>query len=293
MMKKTLGLIGATCLVLSAAVPLAGEEPGPPPKVLQIFREEVKPGKSAAHEKFEAGWPKAFAKANWPTHYIALSSLTGPNEAWFAAGYDSFAAWEKDQKDLEKNAALTTEMERLSEKDGEFISSGRGLVAINRDDLGYGPHVDIAKMRYFRIVTFRVRPGHDNDFTNAVKIVKDAYKKANVALSWAVYQVSAGLPSPTFMVWIPMRSLDEADAALKAMKAIQEAEGEEGQKALSKAASEGYISVEQNYFAISSKMSYPPKEWVALDPAFWAPKPAATPAKKETKKEAAKPAEKK
>jgi hypothetical protein len=40
-------------------------------------------------------------------------------------------------------------------------------------------------------------------------------------------------------------------------------------------------------------MSYPPKEWVARDPEFWAPKPAATPAKKETKKEAAKPAEKK
>jgi hypothetical protein len=37
-------------------------------KVLQIFREQVKPGKGAAHETVEAGWPKAFAKAKWPTH---------------------------------------------------------------------------------------------------------------------------------------------------------------------------------------------------------------------------------
>jgi hypothetical protein len=289
MVRKTLGLIGATCLVLSAGVPLAAQEPPPPPKVLQIYREEVKPGKGPAHEKIEAGWPRAFAKANWPNHYLAIVSLTGPSEAWFASGYDSFAAWEKNQTEMDKNPALKAEDDRLVEKDGELLSGGRGLVETYREDLSRNPNVDLSKVRYFRISTFRVRPGHDSDFSDAVKIVKGAYDKIGFPVAWATYQVSAGMPGPTYVVWIPMRSLAESDAAMQASKALMEAEGEDGQKALKKAASDGYVFVETNIFSVSPGMSYPPKEFVAKDPAFWAPKPAPAPAKKE----AAKPAEKK
>ena len=274
MTRRTLALFGATCLAVSAAVRATAQEPPPPPKVLQIFREEVKPGKGPAHAKVEAGWPAAFAKANWPTHYFALTSMTGPSEAWFITGFDSLAAWEKETKAQESNKTLTAELDALLEKDGELLSGGSGLLLTHREDLSNGPHVDIAKMRYFRIITFRVRPGHDADFTNSVKIVRDAYKKANVALSWGVFQVVAGMPGPTFMVWVPMKSLDEVDATMKAAKAIQEAQGEEGQKALSKASSDGFINVTQNLYSFSPQMSYPPKEWVAKDPDFWAPKAA-------------------
>ena len=54
-----------------------------PPKVLRIYREEVKPGKVAAHEKVEVGWPQAFTKANYAVHYLAMTSMAGPYEAWF------------------------------------------------------------------------------------------------------------------------------------------------------------------------------------------------------------------
>ncbi len=77
-----------------------------PPKVLQIAREQVKPGKNALHEKLEAGWPRLYANAQWPTHWLGVTSLTGPNEAWFLIGFDSFAAWEKDNGDIEKTPAL-------------------------------------------------------------------------------------------------------------------------------------------------------------------------------------------
>ena len=276
MTKRTIGLLGATCLLVSAAARVTAQEPPPPPKILQIYREEVKPGKGPAHAKVEAGWPAAFAKANWPSHYLALTSLTGPSEAWFVSGWDSMAAWEKDTKAVEGNTALSAELDALTEKDGELLSGGSGLLLSYREDLSNTPNVDLSKMRYFRIITFRIRPGHENDFMSAVKIVKDAYRKANISLPWAVFQVTAGMPGPTFTVWIPMTSLSELDATMMAAKAIQDAEGEEGQKALSKAASDGYNFMTQNVYAFSPKMSYPPKEWVAKDPAFWAPKPAGT-----------------
>jgi hypothetical protein len=279
------------------AVPLcAAEGPPPPPKVLQIYREEVKVGKGPAHVKVEKGFVAAVAKANWPTHYLAMTSVTGPGEAWFLTGYPSFAAWEKDRNDAEKNAALTAEIDRLVEKDGELLTNGRSLVAVQREDLNGGGPVDIAKMRYFRLLTFRVRPGHENDFQDAVKIVKGAYEKAKIDLPWAVYQVSSGMPGPTYLLFLPMKSMSEIDTALSRAGAIREAEGPENEKALSKMASDGYVTVESNIFAFSPAMSYPAREFAARDPEFWTPKaeaksPAA--AKKAGPKEEAKPAEKK
>jgi hypothetical protein len=288
-------------LVSLVTVPLCAAEtsgPNPPPKVLQIYREEVKVGKAPAHVKVEKGFVAAAAKANWPTHYLAMTTVTGPSEAWFLTGYPSFAAWEKDRDDTDKNSAFTADLDRLVEKDGELLTNGRSLVALLREDLSAGGPVDIAKMRYFRLLTFRVRPGHESDFQDAVKIVKGAYEKAKIEVPWAVYQISGGMPGPTFMLMQPMKSMSEIDTAITRAGAIREAEGPENEKALAKLASDGFASVETNIFAFSPAMSYPPKEFVARNPEFWTPKPAAkvaAPAKQaEAKpKDGAKPAEKK
>ncbi|HSB62915.1 MAG TPA: hypothetical protein VLJ18_02070 [Thermoanaerobaculia bacterium] len=293
--------LASTLLVSLVAFPLrAAESPAPPgpPKVLQIFREEVKAGKGAAHLKIEKGFVAAFARANWPTHYLALTTITGPTEAWFLTGYPSFAAWEKDRNETDGNKALTADLDRLIEKDGEVLTNTRSLVAILREDLSAGGPVDIAKMRYFRLLTFRVRPGHENDFQDAAKIVKGAYEKAKIDLPWAAYQITGGMPGPTFMILSPMKSLSELDAAVARAGALREAEGPENEKALAKMASDGYATVESTIFAFSPAMSYPSKEFVARDPEFWTPKPEAKPAAPAKKaapepKAEAKPADKK
>jgi hypothetical protein len=292
-MKKGFTLAAAMVLVAGTSSLLAQTPaaPGGPPKVLQIFREEVKPGKSVAHEKWETGWPRAFAKANWPTRYLAITSLTGPSEAWFLTGHESFAAWEKDRQNLDKATALKAEDDRLSAGDGEFLSAHRSIVAAFREDLSNKPNITLGKMRYFRIVTYRVRPGHDADFTDAVKIVREAYEKAKVDLPWAVYQIVSGMPGPTFLVLVPMKSLEEIDAAQARSKTIQEAEGEENGKKLQKLASDGYLNTESNIYAFSPKMSYVAPEVASADPDFWTPKSAAAPAAAagEKGKKAAKP----
>lgn len=291
----------STLLVSLVAFPLrAAESPGPnaPPKVLQIYREEVKVGKAPAHVKVEKGFVAAMARADWPTHYLAMTTVTGPSEAWFLTGYPSFAAWEKDREDTDKNTALTADLDRLVEKDGELLTNGRSLVAFLREDLSAGGPVDIAKMRYFRLLTFRVRPGHESDFQDSVKIVRSAYEKAKIELPWAVYQISGGMPGPTFMILLPMKSISEIDASISRAGAIREAEGPENEKSLAKMASDGFATVESNVFAFSPAMSYPSKEFVARDPEFWTPKKeakTAAPAKKAGAgpKEEAKPADKK
>jgi hypothetical protein len=292
-MKKSLSFPLVIVFVLSATFGLLAQTPaapGGPPKVLQIFREEVKPGKSVAHEKWETGWPRAFAKANWPTRYLAITSLSGPSEAWFLTGHESLAAWEKDRQNLDKAAALKAEDDRLSAGDGEFLSAARSIVAALREDLSNKPNVTLGKMRYFRIVTYRVRPGHETDFTDAAKIVREAYEKAKVDLPWAVYQIVSGMPGPTYLVFLPMKSLEEIDAAQAHSKTFQEALGEENGKKLQKLASDGYLNTESNIYAFSPKMSYVAPEVASADPDFWTPKPAApAAAAKEKGKKPAKP----
>jgi hypothetical protein len=291
-MKYVLRLCVGIALSVSAASGLLAQTPpapSGPPKVLQIFREEVKAGRAAAHQKWETGWPKAFAKANWPTNYLTMVSVTGPTEAWFMTAYDSFAAWGKDIEGLDKNTAFKNEYDRLSEGDAQFLSGARSIVAAFREDLSTPvPAVPVVlpKMRYFRVITFRVRPGHDSDFMDAAKMIRAGYEKAKVELGWATYQIVSGMATPTFMVFLPMKSLDEIDTGLMNSKKLADAQGEENQKKLAKMAADGYLSVETNIYAFDPKMSYPAKDFAAADPEFWNPKPASP-----AKKPAAKPAQ--
>src|SRR5579863_2237683 len=100
-------VLGACLLVggvtLASAQEMA-EGTMPPPKVLVIFREFVKPGKSGAlHEKSEASFVAAMRRAKWPTRYLTVTSLSGRSRALFLLPYDSFDAWEKDNLAIEKN----------------------------------------------------------------------------------------------------------------------------------------------------------------------------------------------
>src|SRR5271170_316033 len=77
------------------------------PKVLQITREFVKPGRAgSAHDKTESAFVEAMRRAKWPTNYIGLASLSGKSRAIFLSRYDSFEAWQKDTDGPTAHAAF-------------------------------------------------------------------------------------------------------------------------------------------------------------------------------------------
>src|SRR5712671_4549370 len=134
-------MLRTTLLVATVfAAPLAAQTamPGPPP-VLWIQRELVKPGKGSAHNDWEAGWPAAFAKANWPTNYLGMNALSGTNEAWFTIGYPSFAAMEKDMASMDANASLTAELKRLSAGESDYVETTSQILAQLIPSLSYKP----------------------------------------------------------------------------------------------------------------------------------------------------------
>src|SRR5438128_6871904 len=208
-MKKCSLLAFAICVFVSTALQAGAQPPTntPPPKVLSVFREDVKASRTGAHEKLEGGYVAALRKANWPVFSIALTPVAGPNDAWFMNAYDSFEAMEKDRAAMDKNAELSREFERLDALDAEFRTNQRGFVAVFREDLSYRPTIDLAQIRYFEIITLRARPGHDSEFTDAAKAIRAAFEKRNSPEDhYAIFQVEAGLPAGTYFVFIPMQS---------------------------------------------------------------------------------------
>jgi hypothetical protein len=282
--------LGALALfVLSFTLPLVAQDDGarPAPNVLQIYREMVKPGRTAAHEKVEMGWPRAFRASKNPSYYIGMTSLTGPAEAWFVAGYPSYEAWEKESKAQAEDATLTAETNRLSAVDGELLENVRSITAHYRDDMSHRPAINIGAYRYINVVTVRVRPGNVSKFVEIRKIIKAAHEKAGMKDYYSVFEVQSGLPGPSFLIFIPMKSLKEADEAgpLHSSAAYKEAlGGDEGEKKLAELAAASIIGNESAIFAFNPKMSNAPAEYAKADPAFWNPKPttAATPKAKTT-----------
>ena len=280
----------------SISVALAqAQGPVPPPKVLVIFREYVKPGKSGTlHEKTEAAFVQAVERAKWPEHYLAVNSLTGPTRALFLFGYESLEAWENDIQATAKNTALTAGLDRAGIADGELLSSTDGGTFLYREDLSFAAPLNIAEMRYFSIVAVHVRPGHSSEYEEMIKLWNDARTKAKVDVHLAAYQIYAGGSSLlTYLNFTPLKSLAGLEASNAAnAKAVDEALGEEGLKKRNDLMASSVESVERQLFIFSPKMSYPPDAWVTADPAFWKPKPtkAAAMTSSGAKKENPKPA---
>ena len=214
-------LLPKLAFVLAPAL-LAQSGPLPPPPLMLFVREEVKPGHGAGHAATESAWTRALTKGKSKDHYIGMNALTGPSEAWFIMGYASYADWESEQNEFEKNEALKGEIDKISAQDGEHLSGTRTMLGAWRKDLSYGPPVEIGKMRYFRIRTFRVKQGQGKAFEEGVKTALAAYEKSHYPASFAFYEVAAGTGSPTFIVLRPMKSLADMDATAAAEKGFQE-----------------------------------------------------------------------
>ena len=128
------------------------------------------------------------------------------------------------------------------------------------------------------------------DFEDARKIIKAAHEKLSLKYNCSVFQVQSGMPAGTFLIMTPYKTFADIDAAVDLHgKAYDDAIGDDGRKKLAELASSGTIGTETMLFAVNAKMSYPAKETIDADPAFWSPKTAA-PATGEaapTKKQAA------
>jgi len=271
------------CLLMGGRAAVAQDASGaimPPPKVLVIEREWVKPGKSGAiHEKSESAFVNAAKAAKWQTHYVAATSMSGRPRALFLFAYPSFAAWEKDNHALQKNTALAAAIDRAALADGDLLNEFNQSV-FTLDEENSLRSGDAVHARYFEFTQFKVKPGHRKDWMDLVKIYRNAFEKVVPNAHWALYESYYGENNGGYYIVIStMKSLSEDDESMGDGKKIQEALGAEGMKHVAELTAACVDEQQTNLFEINPKMSYPADEWIKADD-FWKPKmTSATPRK--------------
>jgi hypothetical protein len=263
--------LAAFCLYATSA-----QEKMSVPKVLQIQREFLKPGKAGMiHENKESAFIDAMTRAKWPTYYVGMTSLSGKSRALFFTSYDSFEAWEKDSAEVGKNAALASALDRAYASDGDLLDSTDTGVFVLKEDMSLRPRPDLGAARFMEISSYHVRPGHNKEWTEAVKLVKAAYEKGVPESHWGMFEQVYGGDGGTYLVLTSHKSLSEVDQGFADDKKFVAAMGEDGMKKLSELVAACVESSQHQLFAFNPHMSYVSEEWIKSSPDFWNVKPAA------------------
>ncbi len=251
---------------------------GAPPKMLLLVHQEFKFGKAAERRKIEVAISRACDPLAVPNSWIDLESISGPTEALFFDPFDSFEQLDTAFVEWGRIFATRPELARMQEEIQALVAAERTIIAVRRDDLGYRPQsIDFSKARFMRVLEVRLNPGHESDFVEAFRDLSRAYDAIKATTPWVVYQVNVGMPSPTFIVFLPMRALKQNDDLLDWRHILREAGGEEAAQRTDQIAREAYLSTESNLYALSPETSHVSKEFADGDPEFWSPKkPAAS-----------------
>jgi hypothetical protein len=271
--------VGSVLLVLSIAAAgstlVSAQEMQGPPKVLEITREFIKPGKNGAiHDKSESNFVSAMAKAKWPTHYFALNSMSGKSRALYLTPYDTFAAWEQDNKAIMKDKTLSAELDRASVADGDLLDGLDQFVFTYDDSMSLRPLKSLVGVRYFEVFSVHVKPGQMGKFHEMAKLIMDAHTKAGTSANWAAFEIAYG-GDDEFVFFSLDKSMADIDTGFAEDKKFRDALGEEGMKKLHELEADCIQDSDSELFSINPAQSYPPPEWVKADPDFWKPSSAA------------------
>ncbi len=250
-------------------------------KVLQITREFVKPGKNGmAHDKTESVYVDAMARAKWPTHYIAMTSLSGKLRALYLTSYESFDAWQKDTDAEAKNTTLTALVDRATMADGELLESVDQGVFYFHEEMSLRPRADLSQMRYMEVTLFHVRPGKEKQWAEVVKMAKAGYEKGVPDSHWGMFEEVYGADGGTYLLSSSHKSLAEIDKGFGEDKQFEATMGEDGMKKLDDLYAECCEPSQHQLFAFSAAQSYVADDWIKASPDFWKRKPIPAPAAK-------------
>jgi hypothetical protein len=257
--------------ILINAASLRAQDPAETPRLLRINVETIKPGKGPAHAKHEEAWPVAFATAKLPFYYLAMTPLSGATETWYMSAFASYEEMGKVMETFNAAPGLAAQLDRLQEKEADFISGQRVVTAELVPELTIGSAPDRARIRGYKIWTYRVRIANVDDFQRLARIYLAEYEKLGLRL--ATYLVAEGVNQPTYLMFRPIKSLAELDGF--------HGEGERARASMTAADRAiadslwglSMLSAESNTYLISAGQSHVPAAFATADPEFWGKNP--------------------
>lgn len=259
-------------LYVSLAAPLfAQQQVPPPPEILQIYRDPVKPGKMAEYKRVEREAATACSRANtWP--YLSMQAITGPQEVWFLSGFDTFAAMERSVEPFMRNATLASDLDRIMDAKSNLVSDERTVFLRYREDLSHNGGLMRPQTRFFTATIVNVLQGHEHDYEESQRILRGVRERAAAADNRAVYQVTSGMPLNTYLTLSPYHSFRDTGESLDGLVDYDDLDDSVRSRvrellSISVASSQTFI------FAVEPAISNPAGEWIADDPEFWKSSP--------------------
>jgi hypothetical protein len=262
-------------LLASGTLTQAQQAQAPPPAILEIYRDPVKPGKLPEYTRAESEAALACARAStWP--YMAIQSISGPQtEVWYLEGFDSYAAVERSGEPFIKNVTLAGDLNRLMETKANLVGDSHVVFAHYRDDLSSSVELVQPRTRFYTVTMVTVRPGHEREFEEIHRTLKFARQRASAADNRVIYQIVSGMPKNIYLIFSAYRSLQIAGNALDPPVDDYSTDVDESARSrldeLSRAA---VVTSETWLFSVSPAISNPAGEWIVDDPEFWRSSPA-------------------
>jgi len=280
-MKKWLCSVAGLSLALAGSVAAPAQTPAvPPPNVLNIETVNIKPYADGSYDKVASEYPALSQQLKDPTHVLAMESLTGSPRALYISGYDSYEALQKNEEWLLGDAATDAKFDALDARLAPSVAEHEYAIWHYRPDLSNNvAGADIPHSHYWEVIIFHMRPGRVEQFGELTKLYRDASLKSGQNVPWATYQGLTGV-TDSYLVLVPMRSLKDVDTGLAHQKDFGAALGDEGRGRMNKLSEESVASVEDNIWMVNPEWSYVEKSWIDADPQYWAPEPAAKPARR-------------
>ena len=278
-MKKWLCSIAG--LALAGSLAAQAQTPAvPPPNILNIQTDNIKPYEDAPYDKIASESAALSEQLKDPTHVLGMEALTGSPRAIYLSGYDSFEALQKNEEWLLGDEATDAKFDALEARQALHVSEVRVTIWHYRPDLSNNvAGADIPHSHYWEVIIFHMRPGHNEQFKELMKLYCDANLKIGQNIPWATYEGLTGV-TDAYLVLVPMTSLKDEDTALAHQKDFGAALGAEGRDRMNKLSEESVASVEDNIWMVNPEWSYVEKSWIDADPQYWAPEPAPKPARK-------------
>src|SRR5438874_13663689 len=113
-------------MVLAVSAPLVGArppKPSPPPKILNVVRQKVKPTAVRSYETLEASIVKAYGRAQVRLYWTCLQSKSDATDILYLNAADSLEEWARSPSIYEKAVAAHPDLVKLTDRLRTYGSS--------------------------------------------------------------------------------------------------------------------------------------------------------------------------
>jgi hypothetical protein len=192
-------------VTLLLAALLAGKAVLAPPPTLNVVHHRIKRQAVQTYQTLEASIVAAFDRAKAPLYWMTFQSTADPRDVLYFNLFETPTDLQHATSTYRSLAPSHPELERLQTRLAGLIETQSTVLTTLRDEVAYTrADVDFSTMHAVKMATFRVKPGHEGQFIDAVRTAGGA------GAPWIVYESTA---DPTFVLLWPLRSKSDAKSA--------------------------------------------------------------------------------